>query len=1054
MKTLVLSCLIIMTCSLQAQDYLGLETKVPDNWSVSNGSLSISAYKYKLGSQSVKWQWQSGSIINIDNPSGMAQACETYKGGMMLWIYNTVAQNNDLTFQYLDNSNTIQYTFTYNLNFTGWRACWIRFDEDMNGPKNNKNITVMKMLAPNIAAGGTLFFDRLMFPSKRVHDRVTPDAQLPYINPDMNSNHWAALWHWYATYTYEETLPASVSAAAAAQLATVRNNIINAIKGSAPSTSRINTIRNSYADLNIQRTANGIIGNAFVSADEQLAANNDIELSDIDGFIYDMAKAWYHKQEAGFDQMFIDLLDWLYDQGLAVGSGMGTNHHYGYQFRNFSKAIFLMKDVLKAEGKLQDAIDMLQYWCGVQEMRQLPKVENFQGIVDNYNTKLPGRLMAVLLPDDSPEVLRDMRSFNSYLSSILMPSVGTMGGLKPDGATFHHGMHYTGYINGGFSGLGDVLNYLNQSTFTPSVEALNYLKQSMLINVWTANERSYVSAISGRHPLNASLSNGAVNALGYLAKTFEPLDEELASQYMRLSSSGETMYKEFLLMGIQPAAPPVGNKTVNYAALNLHRRDNWLVASKGFNKVVTGTEIYTSNNRYGRYQSYGAIQILASGTPVSAASSGFELEGWDWNRFPGTTTIHLPFDLLNYGGANINERSKSEAFAGSCSLNGNGLWAMKLNENDYANYTSDFTANKSVFAFDNRIICLGSNISNSNSTYPTETTLFQTALSSLSESIQINDEQISQFPAERNVNITKASFLHDTKGNVYYLPTGNLYMHKKNQESRNNKNKSVNNGDFATGWLSHGSAPENAEYEYAILVQSSKAEANEFKAQMASEAPAYIVLQKNNIAHIVEDVASNMRGYVVFTANTLLNDDYIKKVAYPCLVMIHKESDAQLNLSFSDPAINISDFSGLTTDEEARPRGIRLTLKGRYAIEESSSENCKVVSTAADETVLEFTCIHGLVQTVKLTKFTANGGDLHSREEDIKLYPNPVSDKLFIDVKEPLDSIFIYNQMAQLVMKKCGPVNAIDVSSLSKGIYFLHLNLLGNKERIVKFVKR
>lgn len=31
----------------------------------------------------------------------------------------------------------------------------------------------------------------------------------------------------------------------------------------------------------------------------------------------------------------------------------------------------------------------------------------------------------------------------------------------------------------------------------------------------------------------------------------------------------------------------------------------------------------------------------------SRKASGYNENGWDWNRLPGTTTIHLPFELLN-----------------------------------------------------------------------------------------------------------------------------------------------------------------------------------------------------------------------------------------------------------------------------------------------------------------------------------------------------------------------------------------------------------------------
>lgn len=72
-----------------------------------------------------------------------------------------------------------------------------------------------------------------------------------------------------------------------------------------------------------------------------------------------------------------------------------------------------------------------------------------------------------------------------------------------------------------------------------------------------------------------------------------------------------------------------------------------MVTLKGYTTDVWGAEIYTKDNRYGRYQSYGSVQIMGKGNPVSRTGSGFVQEGWDWNRLPGTTTIHLPFELLD-----------------------------------------------------------------------------------------------------------------------------------------------------------------------------------------------------------------------------------------------------------------------------------------------------------------------------------------------------------------------------------------------------------------------
>lgn len=124
--------------------------------------------------------------------------------------------------------------------------------------------------------------------------------------------------------------------------------------------------------------------------------------------------------------------------------------------------------------------------------------------------------------------------------------------------------------------------------------------------------------------------------------------------------------------------------------------------------------------------------------------SGYEENGWDWNRLPGTTTIHLPFDLLENPLTGTMMAHSKENFSGSSSLEGtNGMFAMKLMERNYRNFTPDFVARKSVFCFNDRLICLGTGIRNSNKNYPAETTLFQSVFRN-GMSIRLGDNEMAE----------------------------------------------------------------------------------------------------------------------------------------------------------------------------------------------------------------------------------------------------------------------------------------------------------------------
>src|SRR5699024_2405182 len=113
--------------------------------------------------------------------------------------------------------------------------------------------------------------------------------------------------------------------------------------------------------------------------------------------------------------------------------------------------------------------------------------------------------------------------------------------------------------------------------------------------------------------------------------------------------------------------------------------------------------------------------------PINYEDSGYTPEkGWDWNRWPGTTTKHLPLDKLK-AESPTEMLLTDEAYAGGLNIQKeNGMYAMKLHENP--KYDESFKARKSVFMFDNRIIALGSDIEDADSEYNTETTLFQNHL--------------------------------------------------------------------------------------------------------------------------------------------------------------------------------------------------------------------------------------------------------------------------------------------------------------------------------------
>ena len=73
----------------------------------------------------------------------------------------------------------------------------------------------------------------------------------------------------------------------------------------------------------------------------------------------------------------------------------------------------------------------------------------------------------------------------------------------------------------------------------------------------------------------------------------------------------------------------------------------------------------------------------------------------------------------------------------------------------------------------------------------------------------------------------------------------------------------------------------------------------------------------------------------------------------------------------------------------------------------------------------------------------------------VGVYPNPVKDYVYIKTNDIIETISVTNQLGQRVLniKKTGIVNnTIDVSSLSKGMYFLNVKV-DNKSQSIKIIK-
>ena len=962
MKRLLLLLTGIGCISNASGQLISFERGIPSSVSANaKGNISLSSDYYKEGEKSLKWDFLSGSQLNIqmDKPLTMNEQVKD-KGGIYLWIYNEEVQKDSIRFEFYNAEGKTTHAFHFRLFSKGWRACWIGFSH-MREIMATKEVSGVRMIAPD--RKGSVYVDRITLPVAKLNARTTPDYQMPANNSLANRDlwHWCLVWIW-EQQKYDIPLPDKLNAQQTAQLHLIEKRMDKTFRIDHFKEELVGKAHKLFADAGIRKHKKGFVGAPLVTPDERNKKAGELCETELEtmlsGFAVDVLKNKSAESLKKYE------LVWKYaiDQGFAWGSGMGTNHHYGYRVRNIYVTAWLMRDYIYKFDNCDEILGALSFWAALQETRQ-PCKWNRDELLDSWHTLLEPKYISAMMMKDDRWKHREMSGLTRWLSTSLRYTPGTIGGIKPDGTTFHHGLFYPAYTSGVLAHIGNYIELTDETYYEPLLEAKKVLKQAFISMRNYSNKYEWGIGISGRHPFGSKMKQDDIDSFGKLALAGDlsdkgdTIDKELAADYLRLNRKGGRMEREIRGMGIEAAKAPEGFFVYNYGAAGIHRRNNWMVTLKGFNSNICSSEIYVRDNRYGRYQSYGSVQVFGG---ESRKESGYDENGWDWNRLPGATTIHLPWNLLESPGGTFMIRSKEE-FAGSSHLgHWNGVFGMKLREADKKNFTPDFVARKSVFCFDNRVICLGSNISNSNASYPTETTLFQSVFSSAHAPLA-NEEAITKigYQSEFEAKTDKPVLLRDGYDNYYVIKEGKVNLKVSKQESLHEKKKTPTTGKFSTAWIDHGKAPRDASYEYMMVIQPDK------KAMKAlAKADSYTVIRKNRVAHIVKDEPTKTIGYVVFESFDTKEDKLISHIDAETLCMV-RESKGNLVMSVCDPNLNIKEKT-YTTSEASKPLMKHVIINGDWNLAET---NEKVALKKHDGlTSLTVTCQHGIPVEFKLTR--------------------------------------------------------------------------------------
>lgn len=953
MPVLLVLTAVLLASSLWAMDSFEADTA---GWTSVGGTVAPSAEHWKLGRQSLRWDFAPGATLTRAPDADLDKALAARDGGVKLWLYCEKPVSGVVQVR------AGSWSFPVNLGFTGWRAVWVAFAEDA---KLAALVTGLQFTA--LDATGTLFVDAVELGDVPWYRQG--DAQIPFTNPARTGGKY-----WYTMQDCAGFTPPTPPVAAAAEdLAAcreVQRRHEQWMFGGLdlqrePVRIRLEAVR-AYIDrgykafdkLGLVRQGNTVSGpGAFCMEDPHqphLTSNIFEQIAlplAYDARLNDSGRA---------RQAFLDLLDYGHDQGWAAGSTMGSRYSDPLRMGAMIHAVYIMRDFLKQQGRLERELETLRYQTSFGALYQAP--EHPGENADELRTVLLFRLLITLMAEDSPAKVRDMRCLLRWANSALAVAPGYGDTIKPDGTVFHHQAAYcNGYGNNALLMSSLVYWLLHDTSWALSRQSGENLKHGLLTLRFMAGQHQFPLGVNGRWPFDDSypLVETAA-AYAYLADAMD--DPELGAAFARLWDVRlKAVQKTFPSCGIsifwcdspgslpwlldaaaryQPEAHPQGHRAYPFAAMDFHRRRQWVASARGWSQYVWNYEAASDRNRYGRYSSYGTLQIFARGEPVNRPDSGYREAGWDWLRPPGATVIRVPIEDL-YAQNDYERGYTQDPFVGGVALEGqNGLWAMRFAD---PHYDKSFRFRKSAFFVDDTIVCLGSGITNTDGAHATETVLYQTALASRPEA----------FPAS---SAQPESWLLDPVGNGYYLPEPAVVERRVgHQESVGNYGPSKTEGDFAVAWLDHGRAPTEAGYAYVIRPDTTEQGMREYAA-----APDFTVLKRDDAAHIVRFGKQGIIGYALFAPAEGLGYDALAGADAPCLVMTRREGD-RLRLAVADPDLRLPRYSVATTYQAGGEGKLRLRLSGSWRVEEAPA-NCR----ALDDHTLELTTRDGATYEVTL----------------------------------------------------------------------------------------
>ncbi|MFC0186603.1 Polysaccharide lyase family 8, C-terminal beta-sandwich domain [Pseudarcicella hirudinis] len=849
-------------------------------------------------------------------------------------------------------------------------------------------------------------------------------------------------------------------------LNTIRANLSNQILGTAaPSATALNNAIAAYNALNITITGNTITGNPITSTSQI-------------GFLKTFAQYLkFSPTDTSVSNMAMKAVWYATDQNCNKTNTALTFYNYP----TLSRAVVFLNSFLSDKVKnmfgntLQTETDSFKYL--------------FDPNYDFNTIQTNGAILTDIMYLDidvlfayadwfktDDEKVRYFKTAKRFLDRFLIYTPGTNDGLKKDGLGNHHNNSYDGYMYA-YSTVSAAIKSLEGTSFQIDQSSYFRFRDAVYAQTMYSNDAGVKPfAMAGRNPQTktTTLSSGTLANLaisGGKILGLSSADSVLAGIYNRrygvnnnFNNSTVTPFEE-------------GYIQFNYGNLGVYRKNNWVASMKGQSDVLWGSEIYASQNRFGRYQSYGALEIIYPGNATTG--NGYDVVGWDWNYNPGTTTIVLPWSKLHAERERIDEKN-TYGFAGalvlgqanksvlSKNIGQSGLFAMKFKELSNVGFgityspnthNNTFEFNKTYFAVDDFIICLANGIKNNDATNPTVTTLFQ-RLNNNSTDVLVNGDIKTNQSTDSFADSSPNWIIDNYNTGYYILPNSGALKIRNSVQTTPYQNQiaptdstiaSNSSNNYHLAYLDHGVAPTNSSYEFVCIPSASTSRMTTFAQQMQSADKPYSVYQNNANQQIIEHKASKTWAYALPAANATITDGLLKANDSPCLVMykVLNESSSEIILSVSNPDMGATPSTAKT---------ITLTLNDQWNVS-LANPNVSIGSASASGTTVSFTVADGFPVEIKLVRNQETLGTTSQQKETnaVKVFPNPSNSEFEVQLPDNVNrqaQMWITDVAGRLIRTISQTTDdAVRFGGdLHTGVYFLQV-VIGGKRTAIKFIK-